>query len=403
MILVLSFKPSLTKTIAEDNIVMKQELFILRQLVQTILPNVNYSNSDSKTSTEEPPAKSASVPLPSKKPKFSEEKNEATACTSVPINKPDDSKNMLLIGDSISHNLDKNIIEKAIGGKVKTCTAYEAGFDNVGNEAKHAAKFPAKNVKDVITKEVKKDLVDYLVIQAGSTDITNLRTGEKDIDTEVFKKEVHYAAKNLFTAAESALEHQPNLKKVVIMTLTPRYDTRMSDPRALKPILAHMFNNTLRELWLNSPAKDKVTIGLHNLECVGGTHEARYRDIRNNKYDGIHLYGPSGGKAYTISVLDILKNCDITDEREDVISGEEYFSKQLQFQYQRNKRRYRAKPNMQSLKSDSDNDIDIRPHRRDADNDIDIRPQRHWRRHLGNYQTLQYTVTTKNRFEHLNC
>ena len=207
---------------------------------------------------------------------------------------------MLLIGDSISHNLDKNIIEKAIGGKVKTCTAYEAVFDNVGNEAKHAAKFPAKNVKDVITKEVKKDLVDYLVIQAGSTDITNLRTSEKDID-------------------------------------------------------------------------------------------------------GIHLYGPSGGKAYTISVLDILKNCDITDEREDVISGEEYFSKQLQFQYQRNKRRYRAKPNMQSLKSDSDNDIDIRPHRRDADNDIDIRPQRHWRRHLGNYQTLQYTVTTKNRFEHLNC
>ena len=82
--------------------------------------------------------------------------------------------------------------------------------------------------------------------------------------------EVHYAAKNLFTAAESALEHQPNLKKVVIMTLTPRYDTRMSDPRALKPILAHMFNNTLRELWLNSSTKDKVTIGLHNLECVGG-------------------------------------------------------------------------------------------------------------------------------------
>ena len=122
---------------------------------------------------------------------------------------------------------------------MRTCEAYGAVFDNVGNEAKHAATFPAKNFKDVIPEEVKKDVVDYLVIQAGSTDIMNLKTNENKIDIAVFKKEVRYAAKNLFTAAESALEDQPELKKVVIMTLTPRYDEGMMDPKALKHVQQH--------------------------------------------------------------------------------------------------------------------------------------------------------------------
>ena len=150
---------------------------------------------------------------------------------------------------------------------------------------------------------------------------------------------------------------------------------------------------------VDSSKKDKVVIGLHNLECVGGVREARYRDLQ--KYDGIHLLGPSGGKAYTISVLDILKNCGITDEKEYIKTGEEYFAKQTQFQYQ-SRRRYRArtKPSIQRFNSDADNDRDIRPKRfkSDADNDRDIRPQRY----ISEYQTLRYTVQTSNRYEHLN-
>ena len=239
--------------------------------------------------------------------------------------------------------------------------------------------------------------VDFLVIQAGSTDITNLKTSEKKVDTEVFKHEVRYAAKNLFTAAESALQNQPSLKKVVILSLTQRYDDRKTDPRGLKPILANVFNNALGELWLDSPMKDKVVIGLHNLECTGGVREARYRDVQ--KYDGIHLFGPSGGKAYTISVIDILKDCGITDEKEHIKTGEEYFANQVRFQYQ-HRRRHRTKPSIQRFKSDADNDRDIRPKRfkSDADNDRDIRPQRY----IGEYQTLRYTVPTSNRYEHLN-
>ena len=99
-----------------------------------------------------------------------------------------------------------------------------------------------------------------------------------------------------------------------------------------------MYNNILGELWLDSSVKDKVVIGIHNLESVGGVREARYRDIRGNRYDGVHLFGPSGTKAYTVSVLNILKENDMVDHTEGQIkSGQDFYSNLLQFQYQKRK------------------------------------------------------------------
>ena len=87
------------------------------------------------------------------------------------------------------------------------------------------------------------------------------------------------------------------LKKVIILNQTPRYDDKSVDPLSLKPALALLFNNTLSNLWIESPLKAKLTIGIHNLDCSGGVKEARYRDIMNKKFDGLHMYGPSGRKA----------------------------------------------------------------------------------------------------------
>ena len=39
--------------------------------------------------------------------------------------------------------------------------------------------------------------------------------------------------------------------------------------------------------------------------------EARYRNSQTEKFDGIHLYGPSGKKAYTNSVLSILYSAQL--------------------------------------------------------------------------------------------
>ena len=75
------------KVITDDNIVMKQELFILRQLVQTFLPNIQ----DSKTSSEEnhPKLTSPSVSMPSAKPKIPVSKVETQEVPKIPagINK----------------------------------------------------------------------------------------------------------------------------------------------------------------------------------------------------------------------------------------------------------------------------------------------------------------------------
>ena len=84
-----------------------------------------------------------------------------------------------------------------------------------------------------------------------------------------------------------------------------------SNPPGLKASLSKLFNETLEQLLVNSAFKDRVMIGNHNLDCSGCVLQARYRNIQSNKFDGIHMYGPSGQKAYTASVLNILSSAQL--------------------------------------------------------------------------------------------
>ena len=105
------------------------------------------------------------------------------------------------------------------------------------------------------------------------------------------------------------------------MNQVPRYDPISVDPLSLKPALAVLFNNTLVGAWIDSPLKERISIGAHSLECAGGVQEARYWDMKTNKYDGVHLYGPSGRKACTISVLNILRVAGILDVLKEQFSS----------------------------------------------------------------------------------
>ena len=69
-----------------------------------------------------------------------------------------------------------------------------------------------------------------------------------------------------------------------------------------------IFNNTLADLWIRSPLKEKIFVGSHNIECSGAIREARYKCTKSGRFDGVHLYGSTGTKAYTNSVINILKN-----------------------------------------------------------------------------------------------
>ena len=121
------------------------------------------------------------------------------------------------------------------------------------------------------------------------------------------------------------------------MKQIPRYDPGEVDPLSLKPALSQLFNNTLVEEWMSSQYKDRIMIGTHNIECSGAIQQARYRETRTGKFDGIHMFGPSGRKFYTLSVLNIFKNCKF-------LSAEyEYHQHCPQYRYQESQRIQRNK------------------------------------------------------------
>ena len=108
--------------------------------------------------------------------------------------------------------------------------------------------------------------------------------------------------------AESSLLNNPSLTKVVIMEHPPRFDTPNVDPISLKSKLAKLANSTISQLWQMSPLKDKISVGCHSLESsgAGAAHFARYQNNYTGKYDGVHLYGPTGRVDYTNSLKTIL-------------------------------------------------------------------------------------------------
>ena len=374
------------KKIIEDNNIMKQELFILRQAKNDVRPEKQgaiHPSSLPSSRAKEPLATSSkpSIPEPKRPKQVSKPAQPRNIHPRPQATQESQKKNkVLLIGDSISGNVDIKVLETAMNADIKAVKAYAAIFDNVGNVAKKPARFPAKNFTDVTPAELQKEPFDILLLQSGSVDITNLETRNKpEQNVEYFKQEVVYAAKNLFAVAEDALDNITDLKKVIILNQTPRYDEPSVDPLNLKPAFVQLFNNTLSRLWMDSPWKSKLSIGLHSLECSGGIKEARYRDSKNGKFDGVHLFGPSGRKAYTVSILNILKSANMLELTNDQ-SALEFYKSQLQFQFQKRKsQRYptaRRQPN-------STNDRDVRQNRNST-------------------YKQRYTVPTSNLFEHLN-
>ena len=80
--------------------------------------------------------------------------------------------------DSVSRNVDLKAITDATKSTIVTARAYNAVHDDVANIAKDAAFYPRKNFSAVVPTEVVKDEFDHLILQAGSVDITNLKTKE---------------------------------------------------------------------------------------------------------------------------------------------------------------------------------------------------------------------------------
>ena len=112
----------------------------------------------------------------------------------------------------------------------------------------------------------------------------------------------------MFTLAHEALKKHPKLQSVVIMEHVPRYDLAVLDPTGLKPKLAKFANSIFAQMWNSSIMKDKIVIGKHTLECSMDRMSAWYKDDRSGRYDGVHLYGIEGRRAFTKSMLGAIKS-----------------------------------------------------------------------------------------------
>ena len=297
--------------ILDNQNAMKQELFVLRNSqaevskARSTTPTSAPSSSTPVAAEQEPspPSQSRTPSRPSLPPSRPSQP-PMTSSPPLPRSSPPANK-MLLVGDSISGQLHLQTIEFATKTKIRTARAYSSVHENMNHRGKNAPRFPTKNFSDVIANELEKEEVDVLVVQAGSVDITNLKTeGADGHNTEYFKQQAVESANNLFLAVSNAASKHTYLKKIIIMKQTPRYDFFSSTIPGLKPYLSKLYNDTLDQLGSSCTFRKKLIIGTHDLQ-------ARYKDSKSGRFDAIHLFGPSGQKSYTASVLKIMSSAQL--------------------------------------------------------------------------------------------
>ena len=176
------------------------------------------------------------------------------------------------------------------------------------------ARWPHKNFADVtpaaLSKTQNEDLFTKMVLSAPTVDITNIDVSKAkpNVNMEVLEHGVHISCQNMFAVAETALTNRPKLENIVILEHAPRFDRKDVDPLGLKPKLATFANSTFYNLWLSSPFKDKIKIGKYNLDCSGDLMKTRYTSDKTQRFDGVHLYGMFGKRAFSRSLVRIIKN-----------------------------------------------------------------------------------------------
>ena len=206
--------------------------------------------------------------------------------------------NICLVGDSISHNADTLEVERATGSIISRSKAYGSVSDNL-------SLYPLKNFTDVVPEKMVKKYnqtgmdFDILVLQASSTDITNLDTSKMNDKIKVDLKRCALASsENMFNVAVNAVNNT-DVSKVIIMERIPRFDT------TIKSELSELANGHLHQLSFESDYKDKIMIGKHSVMCNADNRSDVYG--AGHSFDGIHARGLAGRHSMTRSLINILK------------------------------------------------------------------------------------------------
>ena len=207
------------------------------------------------------------------------------------------------VGTSISEALDVKKFEKDTGSQVTVERAY--CIENEG-------RFKDINFSAVVPEIVKKGDVDTLVLQTGSIEITNMEVNKSMMDVEkdlkTFKSEcyekVEKDSENLFSVAENAVAHNPELNVIIVKRL-PRYDRSSKDILGLKSQLSKFANHVYDQLWLKRGSPSNIHIVELELGC---DNYPRLRNLiygkqTHDSFDGVHLVGEGGKRHFTYRAI----------------------------------------------------------------------------------------------------
>ena len=170
--------------------------------------------------------------------------------------------------------------------------------------------YPVSNFTDVVPKEMAENKPDVLVLQRDSVTLTDMSEGAP---VEYGRQLMKVVSQNMMSVATSALDSNPQLQQVILMQAAPRYD----DKEELNNYGNDMLHKAKKES--QSINKNKVFVGVHNLECTdAGMKASRYGDGSKGQVDMVHMRGSFGLVSYTRSVAQILAAAGLTTQQEAI-------------------------------------------------------------------------------------
>ena len=119
---------------------------------------------------------------------------------------------------------------------------------------------------------------DTLILQGGCNEISNidLSSGHSAAKVKDWEEKVRVSRTKMFQIAQSSLQNNPKLKKVILVKSLPRYDPLSTDPNEIKAKLNQFGNTLYNTLWMQNGCRTDIAIVDQNMDCQGPLREKRY-------------------------------------------------------------------------------------------------------------------------------
>ena len=195
-----------------------------------------------------------------------------------------------IVGTSITNQaLDLKQLKKRTAMEIKLEKCFTISQKNSSYK-------PDRNVKDVALDRIKHEEFDWVIIEVGANEVTNLDLGKSESENN---RSIQESVKELIEIAQKITKIQPGVK-VVLLKQLQRFDSAKRDGWRIK------MNTFLEKSLEEEKAKDLVTKDLslptkykkQRIELYG--EQGR---LEKGKVDGLHLRGERAKQIFTESVV----------------------------------------------------------------------------------------------------